>query len=144
SVRRLPEAPGAGDPGAAAAGDRGAGRGRVGRRDDAPQRVPPEAHGPARGGGAWRPDLRPQVEHDHPDAGVPDVDLLARGGPPRGGPPRDRGSDRDGDEAAGAGGAGATERGHAGPAAQEGRAPDPRVAVAWPGAVSPRPSLSRP
>ena len=70
SARHQPQAPGAGDPRPAAAGDRRARRGRGGCRDDAPQRVPPEAAPDPRGRGARDPGLRAQVEHHRPDAGV--------------------------------------------------------------------------
>ena len=52
--------------------------------------------GAARGRGSRSADLRPQEQHDRPDGGQPDLDLLAGGGPARGGPARDGGGDRPG------------------------------------------------
>ena len=83
--RDQPQAAGAGDPRRGAAGDHRPRARRGGRRDDAPLGVPPEAAGAARRRGPRPPDLRPQGEHDRPDAGVAGLDLRARGGPARGG-----------------------------------------------------------
>ena len=94
--RDQPQATRAGDPRAPAAGDHRPRCRRGRRRDDAPERVPPEDADASGGRGAGDADLRPQEQHDPPDAGEPDLDLLARGRPARGRPARDRGGDRPG------------------------------------------------
>ena len=132
-----PEAARAGDPRPPAAGtDRTRGR-RGGRRDDPQERVQAEDADAPRGGGAGAADLRPQGEHDPPDAVEPDLDLLARDRPSRGGDARDRGGDRDGPEQLRTGRALAAERLHPAAPAPDGGAGEPRLPVTRPRAVPP-------
>ena len=115
----------------------------AGRRHDPPQRVPPEDADAPRGGGARDADLRPQEQHDPPDAGEPHLDLLARGGSAGSRPARDRGGDRTGHAPGGAGGAQPPERVHPATPAPDGRAGQPRVPIPRSRAVPPGPAVPR-
>ena len=80
---------------------------------------------------------------DRADRGMPDLDVRAGGRPERRGAPRDRGGDQPRPAPGEAGRALAPERLHPPPPAPDGRASQPRFAVARPGAVPPGQALSR-
>ncbi len=95
-LRGQSQAPRAGGARAGGAGQRGT-RARRGRCGGHPaQLLPPQALLPARRRVGRDPDLRPEVEHDHPDGEPARQPLRPRGGSVRGGAPRDGGGDRPG------------------------------------------------
>src|SRR4029450_7668218 len=111
---------------------------------DSPERVSPEATRAAGGGGARQADLRPEVEHDPPDAGLPDLPLLRRRRSPRGRFARAGRGHRAGDPGRQTGRAVTAERLYPAAPAPDGGTGQPGVAIARTGALPARSPLPGP